>query len=105
MNNQSSINTSLSVEFLYTVYLPYDTKRTELYIFTWISQFMADIFLQTVYSGCDTLLVMMILHLSGQLVLVGISLRNLVNESNEKTYKAYCRNLADIIERHQRINE
>nr|AXM05169.1 odorant receptor [Campoletis chlorideae] len=96
--------TKLAIGFLYPAYFPYDTKELRGYLPTWFGQFFVTIVSMIGYSGPDSSMAMMILHLCGQLATVRLALTNIVDEECIKDSSIYWKKLASIIKRHEELN-
>nr|UEN71205.1 olfactory receptor 22 [Gregopimpla kuwanae] len=96
--------TVLAIGFLYPAYFPFDTKEMSSFLPTWFGQWVATIFSMIAYSGPDSFVAMMVLHLCGQLATVRIALVNLVDEESVKDHSIYWTRLSDIVRRHEELN-
>lgn len=102
-NTNVDLDPRLSVGLLYPAYFPFDTKQIEYFIPTWLCQCISTFFCMTGYASFDAFISVIVLHVSGQLTIVGISLKKLVNESIELNSEIFWKNLAHIIEKHERL--
>lgn len=89
---------------LYSAYFPYDTTQSRGFLPTWLSQFFLTILSMVGYSGPDSLIAMMTLHLCGQLATVRIALTNIVDEECIEDPSIYWKRLSSIIQRHEELN-
>ncbi|XP_043284711.1 odorant receptor 4-like [Venturia canescens] len=96
--------TKLAIGLLYPAYFPYDTKELRGYLPTWFGQFFASIVSLIGYSGPDSSMAMMILHLCGQLATVRLALTKIVDEECIKDSSIYWKRLSTIIRRHEELN-
>lgn len=108
MKNQPSLDPRLSSGLLYPVYLPYNTDESKLFYITWLAQLISAIFATIIYSGFDTFISMVVIHIIGQFAALGISLKNLVkdsiNKSNQVNVCIFRKKLTGIVKHHERLN-
>nr|QHN69110.1 odorant receptor 23 [Sirex noctilio] len=89
-------------QLLYQAYFPFDTDKTPNYELTCIVQSVAAMYTATSYSGIDTFLAMLVLHLCAQFTNLQFTLKNLVTEHG--TEIEFRKNLAIIVNKHERLN-
>ena len=99
-NNDSRLNPG----FLYSSYFPFNTDDLSTFLPTWLGQCVGTLLSMTAYSGPDSFIAMVVLHLVGQLSTVRIALINLVDEECVKNTNVYWAKLAAIIEKHEALN-
>ncbi|KAK0158334.1 hypothetical protein PV328_009350 [Microctonus aethiopoides] len=104
MNKRTDLDPRLSIGLPHPAYFPYDTKKLEYFLPTWIAQCITTFFCMTAYATFDTFISTMILHICGQLRVVGISLKNLVNEKNQRDSNAFLKKFSTLIKRHEKLN-
>lgn len=106
MKKEQTINDSnLVFNLLYTAYLPYSTREYKYYLPTWAVQCFTTYFSTTAYASFDSFLSMILLHICGQLTVVGISLKNLIDKTNSKNLYLFRKNFGRIIKRHEELNQ
>ncbi|KAG8034747.1 hypothetical protein G9C98_007823, partial [Cotesia typhae] len=105
MKKEQTINDSnLVFNLLYTAYLPYSTREYKYYLPTWAVQCFTTYFSTTAYASFDSFLSMILLHICGQLTVVGISLKNLIDKTNSENLYLFRKNFRRIIKRHEELN-
>lgn len=105
MSKRTDLDPRLSVGLLHPAYFPYDTKKIRLFVPTWIAQLIATFFSMTAYAVFDTFMSCMVLHICGQLAVVGITLRKLINENTKNNPRKFWSEFSIIVERHEKLNE
>ncbi|XP_053593914.1 uncharacterized protein LOC128667546 [Microplitis demolitor] len=98
-------DSNVAIDLLYPAYLPYSTKDLKYYLLTWVIQCFATLFSPTAYASFDSFMSMILLHICGQLAIVGISIKNLVNETNFKNIYKFRWSLGQIVKRHEELNQ
>nr|AXM05168.1 odorant receptor [Campoletis chlorideae] len=102
--NNPNIDPRLSIGFLYSAVFPYDTKKMKWFIPTWIGQLAGTWFSMIAYSGPDAFVAMLVLHLCGQLAVVRLNLKNIVDKSESIDPIVFRAKLKSIVERHEELN-
>ncbi|XP_057329422.1 odorant receptor 13a-like [Microplitis mediator] len=102
---RTDLDPRLSVGLLYPGYLPFDSRIMMYFIPTWTAQCFATCFSMTAYAAFDTFVSCMVLHICGQLAVVGISLKNLINDDVKVDSKVFWNKFSEIIKHHEEINK
>ncbi|KAG8034746.1 hypothetical protein G9C98_007822, partial [Cotesia typhae] len=105
MSKRTDLDPRLSVGLLHPAYFPYDTKKIRFFVPTWIAQLIATFFSMTAYAVFDTFMSCIVLHICGQLAVVGIALRKLINENTKNNPRKFWSEFSIIVERHEKLNE
>nr|QNL14987.1 olfactory receptor 43 [Aulacocentrum confusum] len=103
-NQPNNFDPRLSVGLLYPVYLPYNTDKKATFVPTWMAQCITTIFSITMYAGFDAFFSTVILHVCGQLAVVGLSIRNLYSQENSLNIIEFQKQFSNAIKRHQELN-
>nr|QHN69098.1 odorant receptor 12 [Sirex noctilio] len=85
-------------------YFPYNTNNSPKYELTFIGQWIASFFGSTSYSGTDTFLTMLVLHLCAQFTNLCYKLKNLVPKDERGNEEEIRKRLAIIVARQNRLN-
>ncbi|KAG7199412.1 hypothetical protein KM043_014041 [Ampulex compressa] len=88
---------------LHPATFPYDTKKSPNFEITWFGQFMGTVLTAICYSCFDTFLAVLVLHLCGQLNVLRIALKNLVDATKEKNFSKFQEKLRFIVRRHDQL--
>ncbi|XP_063978367.1 uncharacterized protein LOC135163103 isoform X3 [Diachasmimorpha longicaudata] len=92
----------LSLDFFWVSYLPFSTETMMPYVLVLSLQFLASA-ITGFYFIFDGFVVMLILHICGQLKLIQISLKNLKDTLTRTKGKNLQMTLGSIMEQHQRV--
>ncbi|XP_063977355.1 uncharacterized protein LOC135162634 [Diachasmimorpha longicaudata] len=92
----------LSLDLLFASYFPFSTKAIIPYVLVLSLQFLAAA-MTSFYFIFDGFVVMLILHICGQLELIQISLRNLKKSPTLTEGKNLQMTLGNILKQHQRV--
>ncbi|XP_057329426.1 odorant receptor 33b-like isoform X1 [Microplitis mediator] len=98
-------DSNVVIDLLYPAYLPYSTKELKYYLPTWAIQCFTTYFSTTAYASFDSFMSMILLHICGQLAIIGISIKNLVNETNFENIYKFRWSLGQIVKRHEELNQ
>ncbi|KYQ54365.1 Putative odorant receptor 13a [Trachymyrmex zeteki] len=90
---------------LYTAYFPFDITRSPIFELICICQILSAYSATVTYTGTDSFISMLVLHVCGQFENLRERLKNLVNDSNGiKTSQEFKSELRQIVMRHEHLN-
>lgn len=89
---------------LHPATFPYETSKSPNYEITWLGQLMGTVLTAICYSCFDTFLAVLVLHLCGQLTVLGTALEDLVNATRRNDYKTFEQRLSSIVNRHNHLS-
>ncbi|XP_006618821.1 odorant receptor 4-like [Apis dorsata] len=89
---------------LHPATFPYETSRSPNFEITWLGQLMGTVLTAICYSCFDTFLAVLVLHLCGQLTVLGTALEDLVNATRRNDYKTFEERLRSIVNRHNHLS-
>nr|QNL15095.1 olfactory receptor 151 [Aulacocentrum confusum] len=102
MKKQADLDPRLSIGLPHPAYFPYDTTKIKFFIPTWGAQCIATFFCMTSYAAFDSFMSAMLLHICGQLELVGLSFKELVN--NHSNNSELEKKFGNIVQTHDKLN-
>ncbi|XP_076683419.1 odorant receptor 4-like [Andrena cerasifolii] len=85
---------------LHPATFPYDAGRSPNFEITWLGQLMGTVLTAICYSGFDTFLAVLVLHLCGQLTVLRTALENLAYAGGENNVVNFKERLSFIVQRH-----
>nr|QHN69145.1 odorant receptor 17 [Sirex nitobei] len=91
-------------QLLYQAYFPFDTDKSPNYELTCVVQTVGAVYTAMSYSGIDTLIAMLVLHLCAQFTNLQFALTNLVSEVECTKRMVFREQLATIVNKHKRLN-
>nr|XP_011301208.1 PREDICTED: odorant receptor 22c-like [Fopius arisanus] len=100
---RTDLDPRLAVGLLHPAWLPFDTKKPEYFIPMWIGQCFCTFFSMTMYAVFDCMISAMVLHICGQLSVIGLSLRNLADSDVSSPPNLFRKKLIPIIKRHEKL--
>ncbi|XP_011062735.1 PREDICTED: odorant receptor 13a-like [Acromyrmex echinatior] len=90
---------------LYTAYFPFDITRSPIFELICVCQMLSAYSATVSYTGSDSFISMLILHVCGQFENLRERLKNLVNDPNGvKTSQEFKSELRQIVMRHEHLN-
>lgn len=89
---------------LHPATFPYETSRSPNFEITWLGQLMGTVLTAICYSCFDTFLAVLVLHLCGQLTVLGTALEDLANATRRNDYKTFEERLRSIVNRHNHLS-
>lgn len=89
---------------LHPATFPYETSKSPNYEITWLGQLTGTVLTAICYSCFDTFLAVLVLHLCGQLTVLGTALEDLVNATSRNDYKTFEERLGSIVNRHNHLS-
>nr|UEN71229.1 olfactory receptor 46 [Gregopimpla kuwanae] len=101
----SVVDSRIAFGCYFDSYFPFDTKNPIILIPIWLGQCFSTLLSMASYTGPDSIVSMMVLHLCGQLRVIRHSLKNLVNEKTVRQPKNYWKTLIPIVQRHDELNK
>nr|AQN78486.1 olfactory receptor 84 [Meteorus pulchricornis] len=104
LKNRMELEPRSSIGALYPAYFPYDTRRLEYFLPTWMGQCLCTGLAMIAYAAFDSVMALMVLHVCGQLELMGISMTDLINASTRMNRQEFSWRFAELIKRHEELN-
>ncbi|XP_032685234.1 odorant receptor 13a-like [Odontomachus brunneus] len=90
---------------IYTAYFPFDITRSPVFELICICQILSAYSGTVIYTGSDSFISMLVLHVCGQFQNLRGRLKNLVDDSGGvKTTEDFRNELAQIVKRHEHLN-
>nr|QHN69149.1 odorant receptor 20b [Sirex nitobei] len=102
-NQDVENSTNFTRELICPAYFPYDTRNSPNYEITCFGQCLACFYVTFSYSGIDTFITMLVLHVCAQFTNLRYGLKNLV-EMECKNRMEFRKKLAIIVVKHERLN-
>ena len=104
VNSQSAKTRSNDMQQIFCqAYYPYDAGKSPNFELTYLGQYIATLYASFSYSGIDTFLAMLILHLCAQLKNLCFALKHLVSEVEREEKVTFREELAIIVSKHERL--
>ncbi|XP_025153011.1 odorant receptor 4-like [Harpegnathos saltator] len=83
---------------------PYNCNKSPNFELTWLGETIGAIIVANGYSCFDTFLAMLTLHLCGQLAVLNINMRNLVDATRHDDFVNFQERLGLIVHRHEELH-
>lgn len=95
--------TEFGRQLFYPSYFPFDLSKASNFAFAWCGQCVGLLYCGLAYSGTDSFVAILVIHLCGQISILRHSLVNVIDEDASLSYEAFREKLRLIVKRHHTL--